>query len=182
MANEKAYSPGLEGIVAGISTISEINPEKQKLAYRGYDIDDLANHSTFEEVAFLLLYGKLPTGGEFKTFVSDLATERELPPQAYDLLNLMPGTSSPMDSLRTTVSYLGTLDPDAGDNSQDANLRKAKRLIAKMGTVVAADQRIRAGLNPISPSKPLSHAANLFNMITGRKPRDFEERAFDISL
>ena len=182
MAEEKPYSPGLEGIIAGNSSISEVNPEKQKLAYRGYDIEDLANHSTFEEVAYLLLHGKLPTRAELETFVSELVSERELPPQVYEVLKLIPVTAGSMDALRTSVSFLGTTDPDAGDNSNDANLRKAIRLIAKMGTIVAADYRIRAGLKPIPPSNQLSHAANLFAMITGRKSEDYEERAFDVSL
>ncbi len=182
MAKEKPYSPGLEGIIAGISSISEVNPEKQKLAYRGYDIEDLANHSTFEEVAYLLLHGKLPTRGELKTFVSELVSERELPSQVYEVLKLIPATAGSMDALRTSVSFLGTTDSHAGDNSRDANLRKAIRLIAKMGTIVAADYRIRAGLEPVPPSNKFSHAANLFAMITGRKPEDYEERAFDVSL
>jgi len=182
MADEKPYSPGLEGIIAGVSSISEVNPEKQKLAYRGFDIEDLANHSTFEEVAYLLLHGKLPKEGELKKFVSELGSERKLPPQVYKVLKLTPVTAGPMDALRTCVSFLGTTDPDAGDNSLDANLRKASRLIAKMGTIVAANYRIRAGLPTVRPSAKLSHAANLFTMITGRKPEDHEERAFDVSL
>jgi citrate synthase len=182
MADEKPYSPGLEGIIAGVSSISEVNPEKQKLAYRGFDIEDLANHSTFEEVAYLLLHGKLPNKSELKTFVSELGSERKLPPQVYKVLKLTPVTAGPMDALRTCVSFLGTMDPDAGDNSLDANLRKASRLIAKMGTIVAANFRIRSGLPTVRPSAKLSHAANLFNMITGRKPEDHEKRAFDVSL
>ncbi len=182
MADEKPYSPGLEGIIAGVSLISEVNPEKQKLAYRGFDIEDLANHSTFEEVAYLLLHGKLPKAGELKTFVSEMVSERELPPQVYEVLKLIPVTAGPMDALRTSVSFLGTTDPDADDNSLDANLRKASRLVAKMGTIVAASCRFRAGLPTVRPSAELSHAANLFTMITGRKPEGYEERAFDVSL
>ncbi len=182
MANEKPYSPGLEGIVAGISSISEVNPEKQKLAYRGFDIEDLANQSTYEEVAYLLLQGRLPKGDELKAFVSELASERQVPTPVYDILKHTPTTAGPMDALRTCVSFLGTADPDVKDNSYEANLRKASRLIAKMGTIVAANYRIRAGLQPVPPSNQLSHAANLFAMITGRKPKDYEERAFDVSL
>lgn len=182
MANEKPYSPGLEGIVAGISSISEVNPEKQKLAYRGFDIEDLANQSTYEEVAYLLLQGRLPKGDELTAFVSELASERQVPTPVYDILKHTPTTAGPMDALRTCVSFLGTADPDAKDNSYEANLRKASRLIAKMGTIVAANYRIRGGLQPVDPSTELSHAANLFAMITGRKLTDYEERAFDVSL
>ncbi len=182
MTNEKPYSPGLEGIVAGISSISEVNPEKQKLAYRGYDIEDLANQSTFEEVAYLLLQGKLPKKGKLKAFVAELASERQVPTPVYDILKHTAITAGPMDALRTCVSFLGTTDPDPHDNSLGANLRKANRLIAKMGTIVAANYRIRAGLELIPPSTQLSHAANLFTMITGRKPQAFEARAFDVSL
>lgn len=182
MADEKPYSPGLEGIVAGISSISEVNPEKQKLAYRGFDIEDLANQSTYEEVAYLLLQGRLPNGDELKAFVLELASERQVPTPVYDILKHTPTTAGPMDALRTCVSFLGATDPDAQDNSYEANLRKANRLIAKVGTIVAADYRIRAGLPPVDPSAELSHAANLFTMIIGRKPEDYEERAFDVSL
>lgn len=182
MANEKPYSPGLEGVVAGKSAISEVNPEKQKLTYRGYDIDDLAAASTYEEVAYLLLKGNLPTKQELASFQAELLSERELPRAVYDLLALLPARSDPMDSLRTSVSYLATVDPEARDNSHDANLRKATRLIAEFGTIVAANQRIRTGLNPVHPSSKLSHAANLFYMITGRNPADYEERAFDVTL
>jgi citrate synthase len=181
-ADEKPYSPGLEGVVAGQSAISEVNPQKQKLTYRGYDIDDLARSSTYEEVAYLLLKADLPTKQQLASFHAELISERELPGAVYDLLALLPARSDPMDALRTSVSHLATADPEVQDNSHDANLRKATRLIAKLGTIVAANQRIRTGLNPVPPSSKLSHAANLFYMITGRNPGDDEEKAFDVSL
>jgi len=182
MSNEKPYSPGLEGIIAGISSISEVNPEKQKLAYRGYDIEELADHSTYEEVAYLLLQGQLPKEPDLKAFVSELVAERQAPPRVFDILKSTPAAAGPMDALRTCVSFLGAVDPDAKDNSHEANIRKAHRLIAKMATIVAANYRIRAGLRPVAPSAELSHAANLFAMITGNEPNKEEARAFDVSL
>jgi 2-methylcitrate synthase/citrate synthase II len=182
MSDERPYSPGLEGIVAGITSISEVNPEKQKLTYRGYDIEELAAQSTYEEVAYLLLNGALPTKKELAAFSSQLSSERKLPPPLYQMLKLMPLSAEPMDAIRTCVSLLGGIDPDVGDNSHDANLRKAIRLIAKMATMVAAHYRMRAGLSPVEPSGDLAHAADLFCMITGRRPQEFEARALDITL
>jgi len=182
MAQEKPYSPGLEGVVAGITSISEVNPEKQKLDYRGYEIEELANHSTYEEVAYLLLLGELPKRGELESFASRLKSEREVPGAIYDILKLTPPSADPMDTLRTCVSFLGAIDPDARENSREANLRKAIRLIGKMATIVAANYRIKAGFSPIAPASDLSHAANVFYMVRGRKPRDFETRTLDTSM
>lgn len=182
MPKEKPYSPGLEGVVAGITSISEVNPEKQKLVYRGYEIEELAKHSTYEEVAYLLLLGELPKRAELESFASRLKSEREVPGAVYDILRLTPPEADPMDTLRTCVSFLGAVDPDARDNSHEANLRKAIRLIGKMATIVAASQRIKAGLAPIAPASDLSHAANVFYMVQGRRPRDFEARTLDVSM
>jgi len=182
VATEKPYSPGLEGIVAGTTAISEVNPEKQKLTYRGYDIEDLAAQSTYEEIAYLLLKGDLPTRGELHSFTSELVSEREVPREIYEILRFAPRSADPMDTLRTCVSFLGLVDADARDNSDEANFRKAIRLIAKMATVVAANHRIKAGLDPIAPSRDLSHAANLLAMIKGGKPEEFAVRAMEVSL
>ena len=182
MSMEKPYSPGLEGIAAGITSICEVNPEKQRLAYRGYDIEDLANNSTYEEVAYLLLKGELPTKKELAAFTLELVSERKAPPHVYEILNMMWACRDPMNALATCVSFLGAADPDARDNSHEANLRKAVRLIAKMATIVAANYRIRAALHPVEPSVKLSHAANLFYMITGGEPEEYKARAFDVSM
>jgi citrate synthase len=181
MDDEKSYSPGLEGVVAGLTSISEVHAERQKLTYRGYDIEELAKHSTYEEVAYLLLKGELPTQSELSAFVSELVSEREVPAQVYDILKRTPLCAEPMDVLRTCVSFLGATDPDGKNNSHEANLRKARRLIARMATIVAAHYRMRAGTSPIEPSTD-SHTANLLYMITGRRPEPFEERALDVSL
>lgn len=180
--NEKPYSPGLEGIAAGITSISEVNPEKQKLTYRGVDIEELAGNSTYEEVAYLILRGELPTKSELSSFTGEMASQRQVPAETYQILNLTPASPDPMDTLRTCVSFLGSVDPEARDSSHEANLRKANRLIARIATIVAAHYRIKSGLRPIEPSPDLSHAANLLYMISGKKPEDYQARAFDISL
>lgn len=182
MPGEKPYSPGLEGIAAGITRICEVNPEKQKLTYRGYDIEELAAQSTYEEVAYLLLNGELPTKTGLAAFSLKLISERKLPPSLYQMLKLMPRSVEPMDGIRTGVSFLGGTDPDVSDNSHDANLRKAIRLIAQMATMVAAHYRMSAGLAPVEPSSDLPHAANLFYMIAGRRPEEVEARALDVTL
>jgi len=179
---EKPYSPGLEGVIAGTTSISEVDPQRQKLAYRGYDIEELAAHASYEEVAYLLLYGELPAGEELSSFSAELASARKLPPAVYGILKLMPLSVESMDALRTAVSFLGATDPEVRDNSREANLRKSIRLISQMATIIAAHYRMRAGLSPLDPDPGLSHAANFFTMITDRKPEPFEARPFEISL
>lgn len=180
--SEYPYSPGLEGVPAGTTAISEIDPSRQKLAYRGYDIEDLADHATFEEVAFLLLEGTLPTTAQFELFKADLVAERSIPDSLIGLFRAMPNDCHPMDTLRTAVSFLGQVDPDVNDNSHAANLRKAKRLTAKTGTCIAAAHRIRQGQEPIAPRADLDHAQNFLFMLTGSVPEDFCAKCFDTSL
>lgn len=179
---KKSYSPGLEGVPAGITAISEVDPRKKKLAYRGLDIEALARHSTYEEVAYLLLVGELPTERELAAFHNDLAAERDLPPAVYDMLRAAIPSADPMDVLRAVVSLLAAWDPDARHNDHAANMRKAKRLIAKMATAVAAHFRFTRGLRPVPPAADLSHAANFFHMIQGSRPDERQARAFDVSL
>ena len=179
---EKNYSPGLEGVIAGLSGISEIDPEKVRLTYRGYSIDDLAEHSTFEEVCYLLLHSTLPNQSALDSFSAELASSRELPPPLIDSLGKAPKNASVMDALRTGVSYLGMTDPDTGDNSRDANVRKAMRLISQTSTLVAAIHRLRNDLDPVAPRADLSYAKNLLTMIRDAEPDDVETRTLDVSL
>src|SRR5687768_906436 len=148
------YSPGLEGVVAGISTISEINSDHSTLEYRGYNVHDLAEQGSFEQTAYLLLFDKLPTRSELADFKRTLASEREVPEGVYTALKAMPKNSHPMDMIRTAFSALAPHDPDYAAPATDdaANVRKAVRIVAKAGTMVANGHRIRKGQEPIKPN------------------------------
>ena len=182
MAEKTEYSPGLEGIVAGETAVSEINEEKASLTYRGYDIRDLAVKSTFEETAYLLLYGRLPDTEELEFFSDTLRQERAVPGELIDLYSKIPVKSHSMDILRTGVSALGLFDPDAWDNSREANLRKAARIIAKLPTLVALGYRMPHRLHPVEPRDDLGMADNFLYMLHNREPKGPEGRIFDSSL
>jgi citrate synthase len=173
---------GLQDVVIDTSEICAIDGQKGTLVYRGYDIHDLAEHSTFEEVVFLLWYGRLPRGEELEEFESQLAAHRSLPPEILDLLKRLPPPQHPMETLRTVVSALSLYDPDANDLSEEANHRKALRLTAQMGTLVAAFRRIREGRDALAPVPKLSHAANFLYMLNGQTPDAESARWFDIAL
>lgn len=176
------FAKGLEGIVAGESAICNI--EQDKLMYRGYDIHDLADHATFEEVAFLLLIGHKPSKDELAAFKKEIVAERALPPLVIELIQKTAKLPNavPMDVLRSAVSVLGHLDADCQDNSAAANLRKSKRLLAKIPTVIGHMQNIIDGKPIVQPDASLDHAANLLWMMTGTKPSADEARIIDVSL
>lgn len=184
MTMTKSYSPGLEGVVAGETTLSFVNPERSSLMYRGYDIRDLAEHSSYEEVAYLLLYGQLPTPKAFDEFKITLTRERTLPGEVVDLMRRLPTQGiHPMDSLRTATAILAMYDPEVADNSHDANVRKAVRLTAKFPTMIAYNYRLAQGKELLEPQDgSVSHAKNFLYMLFGQKPDDFFARVFDISL
>jgi citrate synthase len=162
---------GLQDIVAGTTAISMVDPAGA-LLYRGYDIDDLAEHASYEEVAYLLLMGELPRPEALARFSESMAKERALSPFLLQLVDEMKG-ATPMDAMRTVVSASALEDPDEGDNSHAANLRKAMRLVAKMPTVVAAYMRRRKGQEAIAPDPRTSHAENFAAMAFGdRATRD----------
>src|SRR5688572_21906538 len=150
-AMQYPYSPGLEGVPAGTSSISEIDVDRSSLQYRGYDVHDLAEHGSFEETSFLLIHGHLPTAAELDAYKGRLAAERDVPPQVYDALRALPKAAHPMDWIRTAYSVVSGFDPDykAPATDHEANLRKAERIIAKGGTMVANGYRIGQGLEPI---------------------------------
>lgn len=179
---EKPYFPGLEGVIVAISGLTSIDGTVGKLMYRGYNIHQLAEHSTYEEVVYLLFNGELPNAAQLDEIKQTLAANRELPSQVIDLIRLMPKDANPMAALRTAVSALAFYDPEAEDNSRDSVIRKAYRLTAKMATIVAAFDRIRKGQEPVAPKRELSHAANFLTMLTGEVPNDVFARAFDIAL
>ncbi|MFI5385243.1 MAG: citrate/2-methylcitrate synthase [Fimbriimonadales bacterium] len=178
------YSPGLEGVIAGISTISEINSDKSSLEYRGFDVHDLAEQGSFEQTAYLLLYGKLPTKSELSTFKRTLGEEREVPHAVYDVMKALPKTTHPMDMIRTAFSALAPFDPDYSVPSTDdaANLRKAVRIVAKAGTMVANGHRIRAGKDPIRPNPEHGTAENFLYIMNGEQPNPKTIQVMDASL
>lgn len=184
-----SFARGLEGIVAGESAICSV--EQGKLIYRGYEIHDLAAKATFEEVAFLLLEGHKPSPSELARFKAEVAAERSLPAPVVSFIEsaggfLASGRAVPMDVLRTCVSILGHLDPDAQDNSPDANLRKSKRLLAKVPTVIGHMQNVIDGRaivgRELGGDPSLSHAANLLYLMSGQKPSPEFARVVDVSL
>lgn len=175
-------SKGLEGIVAANSGICWIDGEAGVLAYRGIDIHDLANHSSFEETTYLLWHGKLPTKDELAKFTQKLAAARKIDAKVYDLLRSFPKSGTPMQALRTAVSALSFYDPDERAVDHDSNVRKAFDLTAQIAMIVAAFDRIRKGKEIVQPDLTLSHAGNFLYMLTGEKPSETATKAFDIAL
>ncbi|MBA4064974.1 MAG: citrate synthase [Isosphaera sp.] len=174
-----AYSPGLEGVVAGESAICTV---EGGLSYRGYGVGDLAAHCSFDEVAHLLLHGELPTARQLQDFQTRVAAARRLPPPLRDLLAALPKWTTPLDALRTAVSALGHFDQDAADNGHDANLRKAERLLAQIPVAVADQYRLSKGLQPIPARQDLGQAANFLFMLRGTDSPSEEVKALDVSL
>ncbi len=174
---------GLAGVTVGDPQICRVS--QTQLIYRGYEIADLAQNATFEEVAYLLLVGKKPTTGELKSFKDELASLRRIPDGLKAMLRDIaadPPAAHPMAILRTGVSYLSHFDPDAEDNSPLAGLRKAKRLLAQIPTVIGYCQMVRDGKDPVDPDPTLDHAANLLWCMTGQRPPELYARVIDVSL
>ncbi len=182
MSQKQEYSPGLEGVIAGESTISRIDIERNRLIIRGYDLVDLTEGASYEEVAFLLLYGELPAASQLEQFEGELRAERAISGNAMDMLAKAPPSVHPMALLRSGVSALAFDDPEAMDNSRDANVRKATRLIAKIPTILTAGQRLATGEEPVAPRADLSQAANLLYMLRGSEPAEYEAEAINVSL
>lgn len=182
MPVQRTFKEGLEDVVATTSGICYIDGERGVLAYRGIDIHELAEKSSFEEVAFLLWHGRLPREGELKELKARLSAERPLPDQALKLLGQLAQKASPMEALRTMVSALSMFDPETEDNSPEANLRKSIRLTAQFATIVAAYERQRNGQKPVPPDQSLDHAANFLYMMTGKPPDEVAARAMDVIL
>ena len=173
---------GLQDVVVATSSICYIDGQKGILSYRGMDIHDLAEHSTFEEVCYLLWFGRLPKQTELDEVTAVMGRSRALPKPVVQLLKSFPQDAPPMDILRTAVSALSHYDPDAAANDKPANLRKTYRLTGQIASIVAAADRIRNGQEPVSPDPGLSHAANFVYMLTGNKPDATAERALDVAL
>ncbi len=179
------HAKGLEGVIAGETEIC--NVEQTSLVYRGYEIADLAENASFEEVAFLLLVGHKPSSAELQAFKDELTSMRALPGAVVDFLktsgNLVNNEYAvPMDILRTAVSILSHLDQDCQDNDPEANLRKSKRLLAQIPTIIGHMQNSIDGKDFIAPNAKLSHSANLLYMMTGSEPTPEAEKVMDVSL
>ena len=179
MSTADIYSPGLEGIVAGETAVSTV---EGGLRYRGYPVPELAEQCTFDEVAHLLLYGELPTQKQLAQFQARVAAARRLPAPLKELFPALPKWTPPMDALRTAVSILGHFDQDDGDNSTEANLRKAERLYAQIPLAIAEQFRATKGLPQILARPDLGHAANFLYVLRGQEATPEEVRAFDVSL
>jgi 2-methylcitrate synthase/citrate synthase II len=167
--NRLPYSPGLDGVVAGETSISRVDPEAG-LIYRGYDIVGLATHASYEEVAWLLLHGELPTMSELARFSRELVEEHHLPAPLLDVLRILPPTMQPIDTLRTGISALAAFDGELNDNSPPENLRKAIRLIARTSCVLGHGWRLARGQDLLSPKTTLNQAGNLLYQLTGEVP------------
>ena len=182
MVQAEKTSAGLRGVVVSESRISSIDGQRGILAYRGIDIHALAEHSSFEEVVFLLHEGTLPNRAALQALNEELVRERGVPPEALEILRRLPRDTHPMASLRTLVSALGALQDEPGDGSA-ALARTARRLTAQMATLVAMIARVRQGREPVAPDgSNLSHAANFLYMLTGTRPEREAARAMDVAL
>src|SRR5271170_6437088 len=182
MSTTMHASKGLEGVVATTSSICYIDGDLGVLAYRGIDIHELADNSTFEETCYLLWYGKLPSREELQQLKDRLAEERKLDPSIYRAMETVPKNALPMDVLRTMVSTLSFFDPEEKSNEREANLHKAIRLTSQIAMIVAAYDRIRKGKRVVQPDRSLSHAASFLHMLNGEYPSKTAERALDIAL
>jgi citrate synthase len=172
---------GLEDVVATSSAICYLDGDRGVLAYRGYDVHDLARYATFEETCYLLWHGRLPLRAELGDLQSQLAASRALPESILRLMKMLPPADG-MDALRTLTSALGHYDPDASDHSPQASYRKSVRLTAQLASLVATWGRMQGGGNPVAPDPAMGHAANFLYMLTGNRPSPTAVRAMDIAL
>jgi 2-methylcitrate synthase/citrate synthase II len=179
MTTSEVYSPGLEGVIAGETTISTV---AGGLSYRGYPVTELADKATFDEVAYLLLHGDLPSAQQLTAFQKRVAEARHLPEPLVHLLGALPRQATPMDVLRSAVSILAHFDPDTEDSAREANLRKAERLLGQIPVAVATAFRLSKGQAPITPRPDLGHAANFLFMLRGSEPNAADTKALDVSL
>ena len=172
---------GLAGVVAAETGLSFIDGAEGRLWYRGFDVHALAKHASYLESVYLLWYDALPAAIELSAFEGTLARQRALPPAVLDALRCLPADAAPMAALRTAVSALGQVDPEADDISHEADLRKAGRLVAQLPTIVATFDRFRRDLDPVDPDPELDHAANFLYMLSGTRPSETAARALDTS-
>ena len=177
-----AATAGLRGVVAAQSSIGDVNGEEGILIYQGYNIHDLAEHSTFEEVIFLLWNGRLPKSDEFEEFEKQIRANYDVPAEALALMKQFPKDSEPMDVLRTAVSSLDFYDKDGHGTDREHAVKAAIKLTGQIGTLAAAWDRIRNGKDVIGPDKSLNIAENFLYMLRGEKPNADEAHMFDVCL
>ena len=173
---------GLEGVNVAATKLCRIDGQKGELIYSGYDIYDLADHSTFEEVAFLLWNLRLPNAAELTALQDNLRAERPLPDLASRILREIVGQIRPMRALEMSVIISGALDPQSSDLTNAQLKVTAARLTARMPTVLATYHRLRQGLEPVAPRDDLGHSANFLWMLNGREPNELEARVFDVAM
>ncbi len=173
---------GLAGVVVDTTAISKVVPETNSLTYRGYPVQDLAAKCSFEQVAYLLWYGELPTDAQLELFTQRERAARRMDRAMQSLLAKIPDNCHPMDVVRTMISYLGTQDPEEDDSTASANYAKSLRMFAVLPTIVAADMRRRRGLDPIAPHSHLGYAENFLNMCFGEVPDPVIVKAFEASM
>ena len=182
MSSTSTNPAGLEGVIAGESEICYIDGYNGVLSYRGYNIHELADHATFEEVIYLLWKGTLPKTAELAKLKKDLGAVYALPQDVITFLGAAPKSALPMDVLRTAVSMLSLTDPLARDMSPEANAQKAVKLMAQTSTIVSTYDRLRNGKEPIPANPKLSFAANFLYCLTGKEPDEVMTHTFDVAL
>ncbi len=184
-SNTPAYSPGLEGVIAGESALCQVDEGEHGLRYRGYAVSDLAEQATFEEVAYLLLFGKLPISKELEDFSTQLRTQWPLAGPVEAFIGVVPPDAHPMEILRTGISLLGMTDPDAAPNSHEANLRKSVRLMAQIPIIITNAYRLAHAKRQVQPRQDLGFAQNLLYLLTDRAGDEKAKamaRVLDVSL
>jgi len=173
---------GLDNVYVKESKICFIDGERSKLFYRGYAIEDLAKSSTFEETAYLLIYGQLPTRAQLEEFRKRIESYRPLDPGVLQLIRSFPTSCDPMDALRTAISSLGLYDPQPATDSIEARIDKALRILAKTPTIITAFDRLRNRKEPVPPKAGLSQAADFLYMLTGQQPDQYDSHVMDVAM
>ncbi len=173
---------GLDNVYVKESKICFIDGEASKLFYRGYSIEDLAEHASFEETAYLLIHGWLPTKSQLEDFKQRIESYRPLEPSLVTLIRSFPDSSDPMDALRTAVSALGLYNPQPMTDSIDARVDKALKILAKAPTMITAFDRVRNHIEPVPPKPGLNHAADFLYMLTGKEPDPYDAHVMDVAL
>ncbi|MGB0576819.1 MAG: bifunctional 2-methylcitrate synthase/citrate synthase [Alphaproteobacteria bacterium] len=182
MAKEPKIYKGLDGVVVDETSISKVMPETNSLTYRGYAVQDLCEHCCFEEVAYLLWHGQLPTRSQLRAFKKDERSRRKISRDHLGVIQKFPKRAHPMDTIRTSVSYLGTTEVAWGGEPAEADMERSMNLLAKIPTMIATDFRLRKGKRRIAPRTDLSFSENFLNMCFGEVPPKQVVKAFDISL
>lgn len=179
---DQEFKAGLEDVVANTSEICYIDGHEGRLVYRGYNVDDLAETTSFEEVVYLLWNGDLPNKGQLTALKKEISAAESLAEPVQAFLSSLPKKTLPMDALRTAVSLAGIYDPDAGSMTPEANHRKAVRLVAQIPTIVAAFDRLRKGESPVAPNPELSLAENFLYMLLGKRPKALHAQVLNTAL